>query len=152
MSYGLMDELWAVYCKYCRENWIIIIPGMQLLVVHSVTNSSFWSNNKQFEFCFRMCSGSAWAGAWHFSSPVSSWHSASIRSTARRTIPPMATARASTTREYSPRLVFHYSDISWASWHLKSQANWLFNGVFRFTTKRSIKALHYWPFVRGIHR
>ena len=52
-------------------------------------------------------------------------------------------------REY----FFHYSDVKWASWYLKSQATRLFVKRYTQTNKRdNIKARHYWPFVRGIHQ
>ena len=42
--------------------------------------------------------------------------------------------------------VLHYSDGTWSSWHLKSPTAQLFNILFRLTTKKISKALHYWPF------
>ena len=44
-----------------------------------------------------------------------------------------------------------YNDITWASWHLKSLATWLFCSTASGQQQRNITGLHYWPFVRGIH-
>ena len=47
---------------------------------------------------------------------------------------------------------YHYSDVIWVSWYLKSLATPLFGQQFVHTdNKESIKVPHYWPIVRGIH-
>ena len=46
--------------------------------------------------------------------------------------------------------LWHYSDVTWVSWRLESMTVHLVNS-FRLSKKRNSKALHYWPFVRGIH-
>ena len=47
----------------------------------------------------------------------------------------------------------HYSGITWTSWPLKSLATWLFAQKFdQANIKENIAVLHYWSFVRGIHR
>ena len=44
----------------------------------------------------------------------------------------------------------HYSDVTWASWCLKSSATRSFvQPLFQANFKESIKALHHWLFVRG---
>ena len=45
----------------------------------------------------------------------------------------------------------NYSDITWVAWHLKSQATQLFVQQFVEANRVNIKAVHYWPFVMGIH-
>ena len=50
-------------------------------------------------------------------------------------------------------LFSHHSDITWASWHLKSLATWLFVKQFvQADNKGNFGAAHDWPFVRGIQR
>ena len=50
-------------------------------------------------------------------------------------------------------LEWTYSNNTWASWHIKSrQLNYAFNSVPILKTKKTIKVLHCWPFVRGIHQ
>ena len=45
-----------------------------------------------------------------------------------------------------------YSDITWVPWHLKSLATWLYvDQLAQAGNKGNIKALYYWPFVKGIH-
>ena len=47
----------------------------------------------------------------------------------------------------------HYSDITWASWQLKSSAiRWLVHQLVRSKVKGNIGAPHYWIFVKEIHR
>ena len=49
-------------------------------------------------------------------------------------------------------LCSHYSKVTWASWHLKSPATRLLVQQFvQDNSKENIIALHYRPFVRGIH-
>ena len=47
--------------------------------------------------------------------------------------------------------VYHYNDVTWASWSLKSQHHCLSNSLFRRTTKRTSKLRHHWLLVREIH-
>ena len=53
---------------------------------------------------------------------------------------------STTTKLYS----VHCSDATWASWHLKSPATWLFaQQLVQFNEEN--KASHHWPFERRIH-
>ena len=46
----------------------------------------------------------------------------------------------------------HYSEVTWALWLPKSLNTQLFvQQLFQAGNKVNIKAVHYWPFVRGIH-
>ena len=45
----------------------------------------------------------------------------------------------------------HYINVTSASWHFKSLANWLLvQKLIQAKDKDNIKALHYWPGVKGI--
>ena len=47
----------------------------------------------------------------------------------------------------------HYSDITRVSFHLKPLATWLFvQKLVQANNKENMRALHYWPFVWGIHQ
>ena len=68
-------------------------------------------------------------------------------------------AAATNQKLWSPKTVsfmttFHYSDVIWVPWPLKSPTtHCLFNRLFsRTSIKEHITVPHYWPFVRGIHR
>ena len=46
----------------------------------------------------------------------------------------------------------HYSNVTWMLWHLKPLETWMFDQqLVQLAIKKCTKALHYWPFVRGIH-
>ena len=44
----------------------------------------------------------------------------------------------------------HCSDVTWASWGLRSPGTWLF--IQQVNSNENLKASHHWPFVRGIHQ
>ena len=50
-------------------------------------------------------------------------------------------------------LSFHYSDVTWASWHFKSLATRLsVQRIILVNVKETIKGQYYWPFVRGMYQ
>ena len=50
----------------------------------------------------------------------------------------------------SQQTASNYSDVSWASWYLKSMATWLYvNQLVQANDKENTQSLHYWPIVNG---
>ena len=48
--------------------------------------------------------------------------------------------------------LYHYNDVTWTPWRLKSPDAWLFvRRLMQVNAKENIKASRYWLFVRGIH-
>ena len=62
-------------------------------------------------------------------------------------------SRVETAKKKKKKKAIHYSDITWASWRLKSPATQLFvQPLVFFDVNQNIKALSEWPFVQGIHQ
>ena len=66
---------------------------------------------------------------------------------------PQQTNDTATIKRAKPTHVhmLHYSGVTWASCHLKSQATRLFNSLFRLKTNKHQNP-RYWPFVKGIYQ
>ena len=75
------------------------------------------------------------------------WHHASSRTSAVTII------RLPTNPDPGKSAPLHYSYLTWASWHLRSLATWLFvEQLVTNNNKRNTKTLQYRPFVRGIDK